>query len=379
MAVSFDPLRNLAFQELYFSYSSIIDFAIYMILFTGISRAVLEKRFPGIPGKLMSIAIGLVLSVSLVITQERFDFSISNFGPLAALLLLLIMGIVIFNLLSSFGFSKLFAASVSFFLLYGGVRSLIPNMFDWLMINIPLLGSVLSLLFILAIVTMFITIWPRFNHGNSSAFIASPIESIPGLQRETKELSEYSEKAEEMAIDVKINEEEIFKRLKQIKMYYPTLIRTPEGAAQLLHALEGVHHENLDVVKKLERLRKLNAAIEQEDLQTFQKIIGYIKKLPKGAYPKAKQAIQTARDRLELEKAIVSLDKNVETFTQKFLDLIQHLGYAIQHRDPSAIRALEAAVRMERPMKKFLEAMDQLEKKLKQAFARSYRQEKKQD
>ncbi|MBK8947233.1 MAG: hypothetical protein IPM32_18485 [Ignavibacteriae bacterium] len=62
------PFETTNFSEIYDSYSSIIDFIIYVILFVGLSQVTIGKIFDPRGGKAMVVAIGLVLAIGLVIS-----------------------------------------------------------------------------------------------------------------------------------------------------------------------------------------------------------------------------------------------------------------------------------------------------------------------
>lgn len=73
----FEPMRHIDLEYLYNDYHEMIDLVIYFAIFTGTSQAVFKKRFPGNPGKTISIALGFALSISLVIAEKQ-DFPSPN-------------------------------------------------------------------------------------------------------------------------------------------------------------------------------------------------------------------------------------------------------------------------------------------------------------
>ena len=77
----FRPFQGLQLPVLYDSYATVIDLIIYLILFVGLAKATIGKRFEtaGVP-----VAIGIALAIGLTLSERTLGFSLRTLGPLAA-------------------------------------------------------------------------------------------------------------------------------------------------------------------------------------------------------------------------------------------------------------------------------------------------------
>ena len=97
------PLEYLDISKLYESYTVFIDFAIYLMVFVGISQITLGSRFQGKGGKAITIAIGISLALSLAISEKYLGFSLRSLGPIAVGIFLAILSVMIYRLIKQLG------------------------------------------------------------------------------------------------------------------------------------------------------------------------------------------------------------------------------------------------------------------------------------
>ena len=81
-------------------------------------KVTLSRRFGGREGKVLSVIIGLALALSLSLLEYRLGFSIRSFGPIAAGILLFLVGMVIFYLVKSVGAGGISSGSIAFVVTY---------------------------------------------------------------------------------------------------------------------------------------------------------------------------------------------------------------------------------------------------------------------
>ena len=67
----FRPFENLDIEKTYDQYSVFIDLIIYLLIFVGLSQAVLSKKFQGRGGKAVVISVGLILTISMIIAEKN--------------------------------------------------------------------------------------------------------------------------------------------------------------------------------------------------------------------------------------------------------------------------------------------------------------------
>ena len=95
----FETVRGFDVAEAYGTFPFLIDTIIYFILFISIAQVTLGKQFEGPGGKGVVIAVGLAMAVAISFWAKNVGFTLGNLGPLAGLILALIIGIKIYRLL----------------------------------------------------------------------------------------------------------------------------------------------------------------------------------------------------------------------------------------------------------------------------------------
>jgi hypothetical protein len=163
------PYQYLSISGLYQRYTNLIDLFIYVLIFIGAAQVTLGQRFPGNGGKTISIGTGLSLAVAMVILEERLGFSLKSFGPLAAGIVIFLLGIVIYRLLHQAGLEQHKAGAIAYLALFATLMAVTPELFRWLSSNIPILGLAVLLLLILSVFGAASAFWPG---SGSSAFMA---------------------------------------------------------------------------------------------------------------------------------------------------------------------------------------------------------------
>ncbi len=109
----FRPFEFLDIAEMYDYYSGIVDLFIYLLIFTGAAQVTLGRRFTGRGARAISARTGICLSLAMVMAEEKFGFSIRSFGPVAAGILVLLLGVMIYRLFHYMGIVKPGAWSVA--------------------------------------------------------------------------------------------------------------------------------------------------------------------------------------------------------------------------------------------------------------------------
>jgi len=131
----FAPLRDLNIVQFYATNHYWVDFFIFLFVFIPIARFTVGRRFGGREGKVLATAIGIVLALSLALIEKRIGFNLQSFGPIAAAIIIFLVGSVIFHLVKSFGTGIGPAGSISLILTYFLLRATVPNFFLWLANN----------------------------------------------------------------------------------------------------------------------------------------------------------------------------------------------------------------------------------------------------
>lgn len=161
----------------YGQYSWAIDSVVYLVLFTGIARVTVGQRFEGRGGTAISAATGVALTFAAATTAQRVGFSLTDLGPLAWLIVLLVLGVTLFDLLRRCQVPALPAIGVVLIALATTAAALGPALNQWL----ALLGLGLSLAAIGAIGLVLVVLWLVLRHNTALRF--GPASSLPGALR----------------------------------------------------------------------------------------------------------------------------------------------------------------------------------------------------
>jgi len=145
------PLAYLDLSHTYDQYSAIIDLFIYALVFVGAAQVSLARRYTGRGGRAICAGVGLALAIGMVIAESQFDFSLRSFGPVAALVLVLVFGIMIFSLLHYAGISRIHSLAAAYLMIFVIMLGVAPEFLNWLsdtapLLILPILGLLLAAL-----------------------------------------------------------------------------------------------------------------------------------------------------------------------------------------------------------------------------------------
>jgi len=119
-------------EELYYTYGNFIDAVLFLIIFLGVGKSVLTKHF-GEGGNAVYIGVGIFSALALLIYEERTGtYLLLSFGPLVAVLIILLILVGVGLLLRMAGLGGWIAAGVSYVLFYMFVyQPFLTNLFSY--------------------------------------------------------------------------------------------------------------------------------------------------------------------------------------------------------------------------------------------------------
>ena len=147
----FVPLRYVSLADFYAKFSTVIDLAIYALVFVGVAQVTLGRRYPGRGGRALALGVGTALALGMALAEERWGFTIRSFGPVAAVLLALLFTMLVYRLLRYGGARAGTALALGYVLLFLICLALAPELFVWLGDRAPGLAFALTLLFVFAL------------------------------------------------------------------------------------------------------------------------------------------------------------------------------------------------------------------------------------
>ena len=108
----------MRFSDIYYQYGYIIDATIFLLIFLSLAKIVFTKHF-GEPVKPLYVGVGLFLAFALLLWEERTGIYLLELaGPLAALLIPLVVVVALFILLKRTGFGFFSAFFISLISIY---------------------------------------------------------------------------------------------------------------------------------------------------------------------------------------------------------------------------------------------------------------------
>lgn len=388
--ILFHPLQNLDISSIYDLYHYWLDFFIFLSLFISVAKLTVGRRFGGREGKVLSVVVGLALALSLTLLEYRLGFSIKSFGPIAAGILLFLVGVVVFYLVKSVGVGGMSSGSIAFMITYFLIRAALPELFLWAEDN-PWFALVHLILFIAFITSIFKIIDSMFSGrdikslGRTLMRSPNPDSNLKrniddekqeihwikgGLRRKTKKgirgSSGIIEELEEMV---------------RIVERYGSSDKARRLIAEKINGI--VSKENL-ISKQLAYLKELSERIEQSDTKKLGDLRSRWDKVPDRDKGILKEEMLLEKDKIvseeELRKLESVLSQNDSNFRLCLSNSVQCLGsnQPVQARDwlLKAIKCEEGSMNVFKEMKELEDQLLKLTKREFKTFKKEWKDER---
>ncbi|MGV8141055.1 MAG: hypothetical protein ACP5NW_01285 [Candidatus Woesearchaeota archaeon] len=183
-----NPFLNVDIASFYLRNYAFIDAILYLMLFLSIAQMVFLKVYSksGTFGadsnrkeaKMVAVAVGLILTVSMIVTEVYTGFNLSQLMPIAAVTLLLALAIFLYNMLLGLFPGKVgedgkpgksgIAAAVTYLVIYGLLVVPFDELNRWIQRTSPLLASVLNLMALACFIFLVLSMFSIFSTGGSS-------------------------------------------------------------------------------------------------------------------------------------------------------------------------------------------------------------------
>jgi hypothetical protein len=355
----FEPMRHIDLEDFYNNYHEMIDLVIYFAVFTGTSQAVFKKRFPGNPGKAISVALGFSLSISMVIAEHYTGFNLKALGTIAATILILILAAMIYYLLKNFGTGSTTAATTTIIITYISIRTTTPQTYNWL--QAQQIAPWTDLILIIALIIGFIKILTTITHRDipiqkiKQGFLnknPNP-KPLPISEKEAQNL-----KDEKWVIKKKLrkntkkgqkDEQKATKTLSDILGLLNTPNLSPESRKRIAQDIREISERESDLQKRLNQIRSMDQRLQNFDIQEFQNLKKQFDQLDSEGRKKLWELIQEEREKIGTEQKIQELQQKINQWDQQFRG---HLNQAInqlnQNKNLQAAQWITQAIRTER-------------------------------
>jgi len=259
--------------EFYNTYSLVIDFLIFTLLFIGLTQATLNRHFPNRGGKAIFVALGLSLATGLVISESKYSFNIGSLGPFAIVLIVLLVVLIIYKGLPHDR---------------NGSEEKDPNLKVF---------------------------------ANSQALF--PKEIIHKIQQEKQEKTFIEEKLEEPANKSLKLEKQVGRELKEIRSQLKENKESEQDRLLVAAKLQALLAENLQINYLLQPLRNNIKRLTAFDYQNFRLLKKKYPLLPNSAKKLVKTEIKEEWHKLALEKQIAELEEEGKIYLARLKQTIQ--------------------------------------------------------
>ena len=378
----FGPFYGLDIPSFYARYHPIIDFFLYAAVFISVARLTLDRVFTGRAGKALCVAIGLILALSLSIAERTLGFSIATFGPLAAGMIVALVGYVVYHLCRRMGAGNPVAASLATIIVYFSIRSVVPNLFEWMQQN--RWAAFLHALLVLAIL---VALWHVLG-----ALFRSPAERIGVLARGIESHGPqriWRDEQESGIGDVRIlrhrltrftrrgikDSTQVIQDLQEMIEIVRTYGANRRALRAVANRLRDIRPRQHRLTAELDRIRKLDAHLRRFDLSQLRELQSEYRHLTPEQKRACMELFHEGRVKLDVEATIGDLAGDASEYQREFqYDLemgAKHLGAG--HADES-IAWLEKAIDRERHAEELLAKILALEKRLISLVKRQIRQ-----
>ena len=304
-----DPFAHWNIAATYERYSAFFDVVVYCTIFIALSHVVFLRRFPGRAGKAMATTIGLALGISLAVAGQQYGFSLRAAGPIAVLLLLLLVGFLILHTLLHIQVSWTLAVPLTYVIMYLFLRAMSPALFDTVAQTVPFISLLSVLMFLICVWQIGVHLWPKraganLANTNDAGFIAR-------LDRKDEEREVKVEKrlAKHMAPEAYRETSRLENNLEAVRKEMQKDRPDWRAAAQ---ALSEIAHRADDVIRAIDKIRILDRRLKNFDLRELQELSGYYQQLNDSDKERLKEQIQLERGKIIQEHAINQLAERCE-------------------------------------------------------------------
>jgi len=314
---------------LYNAYSLVIDFLISSILFIGLIKTTLKDHFPGRGGKAIFIALGLSLSIGLIISESKNGVNIGSLGPFAILLVILIIAIIVYNSL------------------------------------------------------------PRHRDGSSNKEIPeisnskSPMALLPQeithkIKQEKQEKDFIKDKVAKPDKELLKLEKKVGKELKDVYHEIGELKKTEQGRLLGASKLQAILANNIQSDYHLKPINNDVRRLEAFDIQKFKLLKAKYPLLPLSVKKLVKSELNDEYDKIAIEGQIAELELKGRGYLNQLNQMIQLSIEQLSNGEANkAVSFLSEAIKWHKRMKYIVQKIKRLERILERLTNEEIRVEKK--
>ena len=367
------PFRGFDLAATYARYSGLVDFVIYALLFTALAHLTIGKRFQGRGGKALTVAVALIMTISLLAVERTMGFNIASFGPLAAGVVVILVAMTLYFGFRQLGASHVASASAALIAIYFSTRAVTPQLFQWLADKVPFIHAVLAIALLVAVWRLGAAAWP--SGGKAAAETAA--RGLAGVKEAAREVFPTAEMRKERGL-IKARLEPFTRQgrrehkamasdLKEMQSIVTKHQDSPYAVSLMAKKIKDIRPKQHDLEVRLANLQ----ALTKQFLRLDESVVARIKGKDFSKLSRKEQGL--VRNIWLEEKAKINAERNLQVLESEAKKHLEGFGRAINMASAS-LRAgkpnecqmwLNGALKTEAAAGRLLKRMEKLEKELR--------------
>jgi hypothetical protein len=357
-----DPFALWDISATYDHYSAFFDLAIYTAIFVALAQSVYGLRFQGRPGRILSSAVGLGLAISLTLAEEQFGWNLRAAGPIAAVILLVLVGVLILHVMLKAHVAWRLAAPLTYVLLYMFVRALSPELFDMIMDRAPFIHLLSAVVLLVCVWQFGVALWPG---GGKSAGRTWGDEGIvpPDVEdRERREIRVERQIRRNWLPHARRSARHLGHDLRSIKK----ALSEPEPPwADIRNALANASNESNEIDQIIQRIQYLDDRLRNFDWRELRELESHHNGLTREDQPKLKAQIHLERRKIHREHAIKGAIERTRNLHRQFQETLDQAIKVCSYQNATAAhQSITQAIKIEAARKKELKNLQKAETRL---------------
>lgn len=355
--------------KVYDSMPVFFDFTIYLILFIGLTQTVFHKHFEdNRGGKAVIIALGIALSIGMSFIANQYGFSLKSFGPVAFIVLLVLVGIFIFKAVFKTGMNIGSTVSFAYVLVYLALYSITPAFFNSILTKVPFIRSVFAICLIIVCFKLIISVFKKDSVlGNNIKNLGIISPTFSDLKNNLAfdsgmEKSGIRDIREDKHISNAIIDD--LSRLRALIDNY-RINRTEETRSNVNNLIEDILKKENIALKKLDEIARNENRIESLDLGILKEFRQEYNRLPASAQRYIMKEIRDEKNKLNYEHESREIGSLIRMNEQNFRYCLHEIINSLKLLDfDKANSWIEKASLIKKQESNYLNSLAGLERKL---------------
>jgi hypothetical protein len=365
------PYAYLPIESIYDQYAALIDLLISTLIFVGLAQATLAHRYPGTGGRAIAIGVGLGLAISLLLAENTWNFNLKTLGPLAALIIVLILGVMVYQFVRHAGAPATTAASVAYLIMFVTGWAVAQPFFDWLNNELPLLSLALLLGLLASLGGTLYGMLPHANH--IPQFLSGgQVHNPRGPRRELRRRALKQERSftrktlRPMAKEQVKNADTLQRSLRTLRQAIQQGKNNPQARQGLLEQLRAIPPREHALWQDIHHLKELQERILRfDEALVHESHHNQLHALSPEEKQALAQTLQNEISRAGIDKKIEQIESEIATRTESVARLVEECTRSLEGDETGkALAALDRAISEEQNIRALTRQTKSLEKKL---------------